>query len=156
MESEMLTKRLTYVVGALALLAGVWGIYTRLFVGERGVNYGSYVVWGLWVAMYLFFAGAATGSYMFATLEYLFNIKLFKGTGKAALWAALITMPAALAAIGMDLGHMERAHRIFTDPRFTSMMAFNAWRYGAFAFVGILAWMLSFRRASGWLKPLLC
>ena len=102
----MLTKRLTYAVGALALLAGVWGIYTRLFVGERDVNYGSYVVWGLWVAMYLFFAGAATGAYMFATLEYLFNFKLFKGTGKAALWSALICMPAALATIGMDIGHM--------------------------------------------------
>jgi molybdopterin-containing oxidoreductase family membrane subunit len=128
----MLTKRLTYAVGALAFLAGVWGIYTRLFVGERDVNYGSYVVWGLWVAMYLFFAGAATGSYMFATLDYLFNVKLFKGTGKAALWCALITMPAALATIGMDLGHMERIVKVYLSPNPFSLLAQMVWGYTSF------------------------
>jgi molybdopterin-containing oxidoreductase family membrane subunit len=136
----MLTKRLTYVVGALAFLAGVWGIYTRLFVGERDVNYGSYVVWGLWVAMYLFFAGAATGSYMFATLDYLFNVKLFKGTGKAALWCALITMPAALATIGMDLGHMERIVKVYFSPNPFSLLAQMVWGYTIFILL-ILATM---------------
>ncbi|MEW6085713.1 MAG: NrfD/PsrC family molybdoenzyme membrane anchor subunit [Chloroflexota bacterium] len=136
----MLSKKLTYAFGVLALLAGVWGIYTRLFVGERDVNYGSYVVWGLWVAMYLFFAGAATGSYMFATMEYLFNIKLFKGTGKAALWSALICMPAALATIGMDLGHMERIVKVYLSPNPFSLLAQMVWGYTSFIAV-ILATM---------------
>lgn len=139
----MLTKRLTYAVGALALLAGVWGIYTRLFVGERDVNYGSYVVWGLWVAMYLFFAGAATGAYMFATLEYLFNIKLFKGTGKAALWCALVAMPAALATIGMDLGHMERIVKVYLNPNPFSLLAQMVWGYTIFIlFILVTMWLV--------------
>ena len=143
----MLTKRLTYAVGALALLAGVWGIYTRLFVGERDVNYGSYVVWGLWVAMYLFFAGAATGSYMFATLEYLFNFKLFKGTGKAALWSALICMPAALATIGMDLGHMERIWKVFLNPNPSSLLAQMVWGYTTFIFVILVTMWLVYNQS---------
>ena len=81
-------KTVLYVIGALALLAGLWGLYSRLFFGERDVNYGSYVTWGLWVAMYMFFAGIATGAAMLASLDYLFNVPLFRGTGKAALWAA--------------------------------------------------------------------
>jgi molybdopterin-containing oxidoreductase family membrane subunit len=142
----MLTKRLTYAVGALALLAGAWGIYTRLFVGERDVNYGSYVVWGLWVAMYLFFAGAATGSYMFATLEYLFNIKLFKGTGKAALWSALICMPAALATIGMDLGHMERIVKVYLSPNPFSLLAQMVWGYTSFIAVILVTMWLVYKK----------
>lgn len=142
----MLSKRLTYIVGALAFLAGVWGIYTRLFVGERDVNYGSYVVWGLWVAMYLFFAGAATGSYMFATLEYLFHIKLFKGTGKAALWSALICMPAALATIGMDLGHMERIIRVYLNPNPLSLLAQMVWGYTIFILVILGTMWLVYRK----------
>jgi Ni/Fe-hydrogenase subunit HybB-like protein len=143
----MLTKRLTYAVGALALLAGAWGIYTRLFVGERDVNYGSYVVWGLWVAMYLFFAGAATGSYMFATLEYLFHIKLFKGTGKAALWSALICMPAALATIGMDLGHMERIWKVYLNPNPFSLLAQMVWGYTSFIAVILATMWLVYNKA---------
>jgi len=147
MEARMLTKRLTYAVSALALLAGLWGLYTRLFVGEREVNYGSFVVWGLWVAMYLFFAGAATGSYMFATLEYLFNIKLFKGTGKAALWCALITMPAALVTIGMDLGHMERIIRVYLRPNPSSLLAQMVWGYTLFILVILVTMWLVNRKA---------
>lgn len=142
----MLTKRLTYAVGALALLAGVWGIYTRLFVGERDVNYGSYVVWGLWVAMYLFFAGAATGAYMFATLEYLFNFKLFKGTGKAALWVALVTMPAALATIGMDLGRMERIWKVYLNPNPSSLLAQMVWGYTSFILVILVTMWLIYKK----------
>lgn len=142
----MITKRLTYAVGALALLAGIWGIYTRLFVGERDVNYGSYVVWGLWVAMYLFFAGAATGSYMFATLEYLFDIKLFKGTGKAALWSALICMPAALATIGMDLGHMERIIKVYLRPNPFSLLAQMVWGYTSFILVILVTMWLVYKQ----------
>jgi molybdopterin-containing oxidoreductase family membrane subunit len=79
-------KKVIYLISALAFAFGVWGFYIRLFIGEKDVNYGSYVVWGLWVAMYLFFAGAAAGSYMIAALEYLFQIPLFKGTGKSRLY----------------------------------------------------------------------
>jgi molybdopterin-containing oxidoreductase family membrane subunit len=154
-EETMNLKRLTYYVGGLLLLLGLYGFLARLFVGERDVNYGSYVVWGLWVAMYLFFAGLSTGSYMIATLEYLFGIKLFKGTGKAALWGALVTMPAALTTIGMDLGHMERIWKVYFMPNFGSLLAQMVWGYSLFVPVTLLSLWVVFRKPeSRWVKPL--
>jgi molybdopterin-containing oxidoreductase family membrane subunit len=155
MEEKMILKRLTYVVGGLLLLLGLYGILVRLFIGERDVNYGSYVVWGLWVAMYLFFAGVSTGAYMIASLEYLFGVKLFKGTGKAALWGAMVTMPAALATIGMDLGHMERIWKVYLMPNFGSLLAQMVWGYSLFLPVTLLSLWLVFRKPdSRWVKPL--
>lgn len=135
MLNTTLLKKLTYGVGALALLLGLYGLFTRLFIGERDVNYGSFVVWGLWVAMYLFFAGVSTGAYMIATFDFLFDIPLFKGTGKYALWGALVTMPAALMIIGMDLGHMERIWKVYVQPNFFSLLAQMVWGYTIFLIV---------------------
>ncbi|MHB8088323.1 MAG: NrfD/PsrC family molybdoenzyme membrane anchor subunit, partial [Anaerolineaceae bacterium] len=123
---------LFYALGVLTLLAGIWGFVLRFTVGERGANYGSYVPWGLWVSMYLFFAGIAAGGYMIASLEFLFGIKLFKGTGKIALWGALVTLPVGLMTIAMDLGHLERIWKVFLNPSFGSIMAQMVWGYSLF------------------------
>ena len=147
-------KRLTYYVGGILFLAGLYGFYVRLFIGERDVNYGSYVVWGLWVALYLFFAGLSTGSYMLATLEYLFGVKLFKGTGKVCLLAALVTLPAGLTAIGMDLGHMERVWKVFLMPNFGSLLAQMVWGYTLFLPITAFSMYLVLRKPdSRWIKP---
>jgi len=127
-----MTKKISYVVGALALLFGLWGVYIRLFEGEQSANYGSYIGWGLWVAMYLFLAGLAAGAYMLSTLDYLFNIPQFKGTGKTMLWAALVTLPAGLGSIGMDLGHMDRIWKVYLQPNFNSFLALMVWGYTIF------------------------
>jgi molybdopterin-containing oxidoreductase family membrane subunit len=36
------------------------------------------------------------------------------------------------------------------------MMAFNAWMYNAFLLVAAVTWLISYRRGTGWLKPLMC
>lgn len=142
------TELAVIAVGVAAFVLGIWGLYTRLFVGEREVGYGSYVVWGLWVSMYLFLAGVGTGSYMIAALEYLFNVPMFKGTGKAALWAGLVTMPAALASIGMDLGHMERIVNVYLRPNFYSLLAQMVWGYTIFLLVVIVTLWFAFKQPS--------
>ncbi len=142
----MLTiKRLLYLLAIIAIVLGIYGFYSRLFFGERDVNYGSYVNWGLWVAMYLFFAGMAAGSYMIATLDYLFGVALFKGTGKYALWATMVTMPGALIFIGFDLGHMERVWKVYLQPNFTSLLAQLVWSYSLFLVVTVISLVLVFR-----------
>jgi molybdopterin-containing oxidoreductase family membrane subunit len=146
-----MTKRIVYVLGILAVVVGTYGFYSRLFVGEREVNYGSYVTWGLWVAMYLFFAGVASGSIMVATLEYLFEIPLFKGTGKYALWGAMVTLPAALISIGMDLGHMERIWKVYLRPNLNSLLAQMVWGYTLLGVVILVALWLVVRSSGG--KP---
>lgn len=139
-------KKALYVLAAVAVLLGLYGFYSRLFIGERDVNYGSYVTWGLWVAMYLFFAGVATGAFMLATLDYLFGVALFKGTGKYALWGALVTMPAALITIAFDLGHMERVWKVYLQPNFGAPMAQLVWGYTFFLITVIAALILAARR----------
>ena len=139
-------KKITYVIGALALLFGLRGVYIRLFQGEQSADYGSYISWGLWVAMYLFLAGLAAGSYMLATLDYLFDIPRFKGTGKIMLWAALVTLPAGLASIAMDIGHMERIWKVYLEPNFTSFLALMVWGYTIFLVLIVISLFLAFTR----------
>lgn len=148
-------KRVLYVLGIVALLLGLYGFYSRLFIGERDVNYGSYVNWGLWVAMYLFFAGMAAGAYMVATLDYVFELPLFKGTGKYALWGAMVTLPAALVLIGFDLGHMERIWKVYLQPSFTSLLAQLVWSYSLFLVVTIVSLFLAMRNNRALLKPVM-
>lgn len=143
----MTLKRVLYAVCVLALLFGAWGVYDRLTTGHQDANYGSYVVWGLWVAMYLFFAGTAAGSFMFATLDFLFHIKLFKGTGKVALWTALVSLAAALLSIWLDLGHMERIWKVYFQANFNSVMAQMVWGYTGFGLLLLAALIFATRNA---------
>jgi molybdopterin-containing oxidoreductase family membrane subunit len=138
-------KKISYGVGALALLFGLWGVYVRLFEGEQSANYGSYIGWGLWVAMYLFLAGLAAGAYMLAAFDYLFNVRQFKGTGKTMLWAALVTLPAGLASIGLDLGHIERIWKVYLQPSFSSFLAWMVWGYTIFLILIAISLYLAFK-----------
>ena len=140
-----MVRKVTYALALLALVIGIYGFYGRLFLGEREVNYGSYVPWGLWVAMYLFFAGIAAGSYMVAALDYLVEVPLFKGVGKYALWAAMVTLPAALISIGMDLGHFERIWKVYLQPNPNSLLAQMVWGYTVFGLVILASLWLATR-----------
>lgn len=148
-------RRALYVLAVVAILLGLYGFWSRFLFGERDVNYGSYVNWGLWVAMYLFFAGLAAGSFMVASLDYLFGVRLFRGTGRYALWATVVTMPAALAFIGLDLGHMERIWKVYLQPNFSSLLAQLVWSYSAFLVVALVALVLAMRGERRWLKPVM-
>jgi molybdopterin-containing oxidoreductase family membrane subunit len=148
-------KRILYAVAFVAILLGVYGFYSRLVFGERDVNYGSYVNWGLWVAGYLFFAGAAAGSFMIATLDYVFEVPLFKGTGRYALLASLVTLPAALVLIGFDLGHMERIWKVYLEPSFDSLLAQLVWSYSLFLVVVVVSLVAIAAGRTRWLKPLM-
>lgn len=139
-------KKVAYAFGVLALLAGIWGFYNRLFIGHQDANYGSYVVWGLWVAMYLFFAGTAAGGFMIATLDLLFHIPVFRGVGKVALWGALISLVAALVSIGLDLGHMERVWKVYLQGNPGSVMFQMVWGYTIFGAIIVASLLLALRQ----------
>ncbi len=138
-------KRAFYVISALALLIGLWGAFIRLTTGHREAAYGSYVVWGLWVAMYLFFAGTAAGAFMTSTLDLLFHIKIFKGTGRTALWVGLISLASALLSIWLDLGHMERIWKVYLQGNLGSVMAQMVWGYTLFGVLLLASLYLSIR-----------
>lgn len=149
-------KRAIYAISALALLFGLWGVFLRLTTGHRAAAYGSYVVWGLWVAAYLFFAGTAAGAFMLSSLDFLFNVKAFKGTGRLALWVGLVSLAAALLSIWLDLGHMERIWKVYLQGNPGSVMAQMVWGYTAFGLLILAALIVSIRAPeAGALKVLM-
>jgi protein NrfD len=139
-------KRLVYQLSALLLALGLVALYARLAHGHQDAAYGSYVVWGLWVAMYLFFAGVAAGAFMFATLDLLFGVDAFKGTGRIALWTALTSLGGALLSIWLDLGHMARIWKVYFQPHFGSVMTQMVWGYTLFGILLLFALYLSIRK----------
>ncbi len=149
-------KRVFYALGALGLAVGAWGLYDRLAFGHQNANYGSYVVWGLWVAMYLFFAGIAAGGFMVASLDLLFGLPVFKGTGKVALWGSLVSLAAGLLSIWLDLGHMERIWKVYLEGNPGSVMFQMVWGYTLFGLLLVACLVLALRSPSSrWLKVLM-
>lgn len=149
----MTLRRMLYAVSAVAVLWGLWGLYDRLVHGHENAAYGSYVVWGLWVVMYLFFVGAAAGCFLLATLDYLFKVKLFVGTGRLALYLTLITLGAGLLHIWLDLGHLDRIYKVYFSPNWESVMAQIVWGYTIFGLLTLAALWLAVRNPSSrWLK----
>lgn len=141
----MTIKRILYGLAGAALVIGAWGIFDRLVNGHINTNYGSYVVWGLWVAMYLFFAGVAAGAFMIASLDLLFRIPIFKGTGRIALWTGLVSLAAGLTSIGLDLGHMERVWKVFLQGNPASVMFQMVWGYTLFGLLMLACLFLAVR-----------
>lgn len=150
--------RMLALVWVVLLAIGLVGVYQRLTQGHLPAGYGSYVPWGLWVALYFHGVGIAGGAFAVGALGYLGDWPGFRN-GPALRTTIVLSVacifPAFLGVL-LDLGHMERATRIFTSPSFTSMMTFNAWMYSAYMIIAGLIWWLSFRPDNGWTKPLLC
>lgn len=146
-----------WVVWAILAALGAIGVGQRILHGHLPAGYGSYVPWGLWIAVYFHAVGIATGSFLIGALGYVFG---WRGLGTPSMLRAVVVLAAAamfpaFLAVWLDLGHMERAHRMVTAPSFSSMMTFNAWMYMAFLGIAGACWLLSFRRRSEWLVPLL-
>jgi protein NrfD len=150
-------RRGLWVLWWVAVVLGAWGLYLRVSQGHLPAGYGSYVPWGLWIALYFHGVGLAGGAFVFGAGGFLLDLPGFRH--RAALRATIVLSFAAIVpaflAVWLDLGHMARAGFIFLHPRFTSMMAFNAWMYNAFIVVAALAWVLTYRPRAPWLKPLL-
>lgn len=151
-------SRLLWVVWMVLAVLGAWGVYQRMTQGHLPAGYGSYVPWGLWVALYFHGVGIAGGVFVLGALGFILDWPGFNraSTLRTVIVLSLAAIAPAFMAVWFDLGHMERSHRIFTAPSFTSMMAFNAWMYGVYSIVAVACWFLSFKMESGWLKPLLC
>ena len=145
----MTLKKVVYAICALALLFGVWGVYDRLVHGHQNAAYGSYVVWGLWVAAYFFFVGTAAGALMVASLDLLFRMDVFRGTGRTALWIALVSLAGGLLSIWLDLGHMDRIWKVYLQGNLVSVLAQLVWGYTVFGALVLVALYLAIRKPDG-------
>lgn len=156
--SERQLRISLWTIWLILLALGAIGMYQRLTLGHLPAGYGSYVPWGLWVALYFHGVGIAGGAFVLGAGGFILNLPGFRSRRVLRMVIVLSTAAILPAFLGvwLDLGHLERPHFIFTSPAFTSMMAFNAWMYTIFMVCTGVAWLLSFRTESSWLKPVLC
>jgi molybdopterin-containing oxidoreductase family membrane subunit len=106
--------------------------------------------------MYLFFAGCAAGSFMVAALDLIFGVRVLKGTGRIALWSALVTLAAALLSIWFDLGHMERIWKVYFQGNPSSVMWQMIWGYTTFGVLILVSLWLEIKNpTTRWLKPVM-
>jgi protein NrfD len=136
-------KKLLYFIGILGFAVGCWGLADFFSAGDAHTNYGSFVVWGLWVSLYFLFGGIATGCFVWASLDLIFHLPSFSGTGRPALLAALVTLVAGLAAIALDLGHMDRFWKTIFQTNMSSGVAMDVWGYTVFGLVTVVALIVS-------------
>jgi molybdopterin-containing oxidoreductase family membrane subunit len=104
------------------------------------------VIWGLWVALYFFFGGIAVGCFIWASLDLLFEVPALRGTGRSTLWAVLVKMSAGMAAIGLDLGHIERMWKAVVQPTFHSGVAEDVWAHTIFGVLALIALFLGIKQ----------
>ncbi len=128
----------------LAVLGGM-GLAERVVHGHHAAAYGSYVVWGLWVSAYIYFIGLSAGSFLLSSLIYVFGVRQLERVGRLSLFVAIVTLLMALISIWFDLGRLERFYRVFTDPNFTSMMAWMVWLYTVYSIVMAVELWLAIR-----------
>lgn len=150
-------RRTIWGVGILLFALGAIGLWQRATTGHDGAGYGSYAPWGLWIALYFHGVGLAGGAFVAGTLGYVLRWRGFD-TASALRIAILLAFAAflpALFAVWLDLGHPERAANVMLRPNFTSMLAFNAWMYNGFLGLAAIAFALTWRPGSEWLKPVL-
>ncbi len=148
-----------WALWVVALILGCAGVYQRILYGHLPAGYGSYVPWGLWVALYFHGVGLAGGAFAIGAGGYVLGLPGFRSRRvlRTVIVLSAATILPSFLGVWFDLGHMERAHFIFTRPAFTSMMTLNAWMYYVFLFVAAGCFFISFRRDDrGWLNPLLC
>ncbi|MEE9533144.1 MAG: NrfD/PsrC family molybdoenzyme membrane anchor subunit, partial [Acidimicrobiia bacterium] len=138
-------KRAFIVVTGIALLTGAFGLIVRLTTGHAATSYGSYVPWGLWVSMYIYFIGLSAGAFLLSTLAYVFRVSWMEKIGPLALFAALVSLIAALFSIWFDIGHMGRFYKIFLSPNFKSMMTWMVWLYTAYFILLVVEFALVIR-----------
>jgi len=144
-----LLRMVLYVLIAVALIAGVWGLWVRLTQGHQGTAYGSYMPWGLWVSFYVYFISLSAGAFLMSALVYVFGVRQFERIGRLALFTALVCLMASILHIWFDLGHMERFWRVFRFPNWTSVMNFMVWTYTVY-FLLLLTELFLAMRADVW------
>ena len=147
-------NKILWIIWGTILALGLVGMFQRLTMGHLPAGYGSYVPWGIWIALYFHAVGIAAGTFLLGGVAYLLGWRDERGL-RTVIWLSIAALSAGFLAVLLDLGRMLRAYRMFTAPKFTSMMAFNAWMYSAFIVLVLIVWWLSFRKErSEWMRPL--
>src|SRR3990172_4147175 len=112
------------VIVALAAVGAV-SVVHRWTEGLKVTDLTSTMTWGLWISFYIFFVGLSAGSFLLSTLIFVFGFRDLERVGRLAILSAILSLMAAMLFVWVDLGHHERAWRMFTNWHSTSVMAWE-------------------------------
>jgi molybdopterin-containing oxidoreductase family membrane subunit len=136
MRIEIARRNLAIPLGAAwlaALAIGLVGVAQRLLSGHELAGYTSSVPWGLWVAAYVYFVGLSVGVFLCIAAASVFGLQRLRPFTKLGLFASFVLLLAGLVTIWLDLGHLTRFYRVYTDGNPSSMMAWMVWGYTGYA-----------------------
>lgn len=129
-----------WLLGLVLLLVGAPAFYARMVENHHG-DVTSYVPWGLWVGAYVYLVWLEVGSVIvYTVITYVLDRPDLKRVSRAVLLTALVALLSALFLIAMDLGHVWRFYKAFTQPEFSSPMSWMIWLHTLY--LVILIWEL--------------
>jgi molybdopterin-containing oxidoreductase family membrane subunit len=117
-----------WVLGAVLMIIGAFGIVPRMTQGLAPTSLGSYVPWGLWVGFYDYLVWLEVGSLLvFTSLLYLVGFKRLARLKPLALFTGFVVLMMALLVVLLDLGQAMRFWHVLIYPTFSSMIAWMVW-----------------------------
>ena len=116
-------------------VAGLWAMAVRFREGLVVTHLTQHVPWGFWVALYIYFIGLSAGSFLLSTLVYVFGMKRFEAVGPLALLQAIGCLGLGMFLVWVDLGHPERFFNVFLYWNPSSVLAWEAGLYVAYALI---------------------
>lgn len=127
-------KRNLWTYAALILIgfAGLGTINKYFISGEHAFGVTPEVPWGALIASYVFFAVAATGTGLVASLGHVFKIKRFEALSKRALVASILLLISAFGILAIELSNPFKMIWLLFTPNFSSPIFWMGAFYGVY------------------------
>ncbi|MCX7781271.1 MAG: polysulfide reductase NrfD [Negativicutes bacterium] len=105
---------------AAMVLVGLAGAVNKIINGEHALGTTAAMPWGLLIAGYVFFAAAATGAGLIASLGHFSGKPALMALERRGMFLALSLLIPGFGLIGIELGNPLNMIYILLSPNFTS------------------------------------
>lgn len=122
----------TYTALVLIAIAGLGAMNKYFISGEHAFGVTPEVPWGALIASYVFFAVAATGTGLVASLGHVFKIKRFEALSKRALVASILLLISAFGILAIELSNPFKMIWLLFTPNFSSPIFWMGAFYGVY------------------------
>ncbi len=122
----------TYIALALIGFAALGAINKYFISGEHAFGISPEVPWGALIASYVFFAVAATGTGLVASLGHVFKVKQFAAVSTRALVASILLLISAFGILAIELSNPFKMIWLLFTPNLSSPIFWMGTFYGIY------------------------